>query len=103
MNGLYKIAISVVVAGLLVTGCGDEEPTAPDVGTEIADVQLVAGTQTACPIMDSPINEDIYYDYQGKRIYFCCAGCDDKFRAEPEKYIKQMEDDGITLTQVIEK
>ena len=103
MNDLYKIAILFVMGVFLVSGCGDEETPAPDVGTEIADVQLVAGTQTTCPIMDSPINEDIYSDYQGKRIYFCCAGCDDKFKAEPEKYIKQMEDEGVTLTRVIEK
>src|ERR1700678_1820868 len=25
--------------------------------------------------------------YAGKTYYFCCAGCTDKFRAEPEKYL----------------
>jgi len=26
------------------------------------------------------INKNIYTDYQGKRIYFCCAGCDQEFK-----------------------
>ena len=104
MNGLHKIAALSLLAGLLVAGCGgDEETPATTVGTEAVEVQLVAGTQTLCPIMGNPINEDVFYDYQGKRIYLCCPACDDKIKAEPEKFIKQMEDEGITLTQVIEK
>ena len=26
-------------------------------------------------------------DYAGRTYYFCCAGCADKFRAAPEKYL----------------
>ncbi|MFC1782315.1 YHS domain-containing protein [Planctomycetota bacterium] len=103
MNGLHKIAILSMLAGFLVAGCGDDGTPPADVGTETADVQLVAGTQTLCPIMGNPISEEVFYDYQGKRIYFCCAGCEDKFKAEPDIFIKQMVDEGITLTQVIEK
>ena len=103
MNGLHKIAALSLLAGLLVAGCGDEGTPATDIGTEPVDVQLVAGTQTLCPIMGNAITEDIFSDHQGKRVYFCCAPCKEKFDAEPEKFIKQMEDAGITLTQVIEK
>ncbi|MBN1421409.1 MAG: YHS domain-containing protein [Planctomycetes bacterium] len=31
----------------------------------------------------------LYEDYQGKRYYFCCAACDEKFKEDPEKYIKE--------------
>lgn len=27
-------------------------------------------------------------EYKGKTYYFCCAGCDTKFAADPEKYLK---------------
>ncbi|MBU2438336.1 MAG: YHS domain-containing protein [Acidobacteria bacterium] len=28
-------------------------------------------------------------EYNGKTYFFCCAGCLDKFKAEPEKYLAQ--------------
>ena len=33
-------------------------------------------------------------DYQGKRYYFCCAGCKTKFQKEPEKYLKNKKQEG---------
>ena len=56
--------------------------------------------QTTCPIEGAKINKSIYADYQGKRIYFCCADCKAKFNADPAKYVKQMEDKGIALAKV---
>jgi Cu+-exporting ATPase len=28
-------------------------------------------------------------EYQGKNYYFCCTGCETKFKADPEKYLKK--------------
>jgi len=28
-----------------------------------------------------------YLTHQGRPVYFCCAGCKDKFAANPEKYL----------------
>ncbi len=53
--------------------------------------------QTHCPICKMEIQKDLYVDYEGKRVYFGCSGCPDKFRANPETYIKQMEEAGIEL------
>jgi YHS domain-containing protein len=38
--------------------------------------------------MGNPINKDIYVDYNGRRIYFCCNLCPPVFNKDPEKYIK---------------
>ncbi len=54
--------------------------------------------QLLCPVMASPINRNIYVDYQGKRIYFCCAGCPEEFRKDPAKYMKNLE--GVRLDTV---
>ena len=27
-------------------------------------------------------------DYKGKSYYFCCPGCDTKFKENPEKYLR---------------
>ena len=30
--------------------------------------------QTTCPVLAGNIDKNVYADYQGKRIYFCCSG-----------------------------
>jgi Cu(I)/Ag(I) efflux system membrane fusion protein len=51
--------------------------------------------QTLCPIMGGAINKEFFTDYNGMRIYFCCGGCDQTFKADPEKYLEQMRAAGI--------
>ncbi|MCI5168088.1 MAG: YHS domain-containing protein [Candidatus Electrothrix sp. GM3_4] len=51
---------------------------------------VFAAPQTKCPVMGGKINKEIYADYQGKRIYFCCAACPSQFNADPEKYLAKM-------------
>ena len=60
-----------------------------------------AAEQTTCPVMGGTINKHVYADYQGKRIYFCCAGCIETFQKDPEKYIKQMESAGVELEKTV--
>ncbi len=68
---------------------------------QTATVHVIPGTQEVCPVMGNPIKEDVFADYDGKRVYFCCPGCDGKFMEEPEKYIAQMETEGVVLAQVV--
>lgn len=56
--------------------------------------------QETCPIMGGKINKNVYVDYHGKRIYACCEGCLPKIKADPEKYIKQLEEKGVELEKV---
>ena len=61
--------------------------------------------QTICPVMGDKIpclilNKNIFLDYEGKRIYFCTMNCLLKFKKDPEKYLKKLEDQGITLEPV---
>ena len=53
--------------------------------------------QTTCPVLAGNIDKSVYADYQGKRIYFCCQGCDAEFEKNPEKYMKKLQDEGVTL------
>jgi YHS domain-containing protein len=53
--------------------------------------------QANCPITGKTINKSIYSDYNGKRIYFCCSGCPESFKKDPERYIKKMESEGVDL------
>jgi YHS domain-containing protein len=72
----------------------------------LSDVQSAnAKPQTVCPVMGDAINKNIYTDYQGSRIYFCCDGCPQEFKKNPRKYMKVLKDSGVTLekTPVKEK
>ena len=53
--------------------------------------------QTVCPVLGGNIDKNVYADYQGKRIYFCCLGCDTEFKKDPEKYLKKLKEEGVTL------
>jgi YHS domain-containing protein len=47
--------------------------------------------QTMCPIMDgNKIDKNVFVEYKGKKVYFCCADCKAKFEAEPGKYIAKL-------------
>lgn len=49
-----------------------------------------AAEQTMCPIMDMAIDKKVFVEYKGKKVYFCCPGCEDKFNAEPEKFLAKL-------------
>jgi YHS domain-containing protein len=71
---------------------------AADVKTAPASPPAAQGQpQTKCPVLGGNINKQIYADYQGKRIYFCCQGCDQEFKKNPEKYMKKLKEQGVAL------
>ena len=38
----------------------------------------------------NPINPNIFVEYKGKKVYFCCKACPEKFLADPNKYIAKL-------------
>ncbi len=44
--------------------------------------------QKTCPVMGNPIDPDIFVDYEGRRIYFCCKACIPAFKKNPARYLK---------------
>jgi len=55
-----------------------------------------AKPQTTCPVLGGNISKNVYADYKGQRVYFCCKGCDDEFKKDPEKYLQKMKEQGVT-------
>lgn len=95
MKTFSMAMIAMGLAGLLFVTpalAGDEAKTE----AKPAEVKM----QTTCPVMGGAINKDLYVDHDGKRIYVCCQGCVDAIKKDPAKYIKMMEEKGITLAQV---
>jgi YHS domain-containing protein len=46
--------------------------------------------QKVCPIMGGGINKAVFTKYKGKKVYFCCAGCETPFLKNPEKYMSKL-------------
>ena len=46
-----------------------------------------------CPVSGDKIDEKMKqtYEYKGKIYSFCCPGCVEEFKKNPEKYIEKME------------
>ena len=55
-------------------------------------------SQTTDIVSGKPMNRNIYTDYKGKRIYFCCDAGRSNFNMDPEKYIKTFQDQGWPRT-----
>ena len=115
-----SLVTGLLLVGLIfVNGCKEKEPeattppeskiptaaekTEQDVATtakkttekvseeteEIPKIELTM-EQEMCPIMGQPINKELYTEYKGKKVYFCCEGCKEKFEANPEQYLAKL-------------
>ena len=48
-----------------------------------------------CPVKGEEVDAEApTVEYNGKIIGFCCSGCDSKFQKDPEKYMKNLNEDG---------
>ncbi len=43
------------------------------------------------------IDRNVYLDYQGKRVYFCCTKSRDDFKTDPNKYMDEFDRQGVIL------
>ena len=86
--------LMAAIVGVGLSAAQAEHPTAP---------KKAPKKQTTCPVMGGKINKTQYADVKGKRIYVCCPGCIGKIKADPDQYIKQLEDKGIVLDKTPKK
>ena len=97
------VGITVAVFARGMTGCSSEQAEAsaePAESVEIAVVEtpeLPSGVidleNTTCPVMGLEVMEGQYADWNGFRVHFCCAGCDDSFLADPDTYLQVLAED----------
>ncbi len=59
-------------------------------GTTTPKMTMASAEQTTCPIMGGKIDKAVFTEYKGKKVYFCCPGCDKTFKADPAKYISKL-------------
>jgi len=44
--------------------------------------------------MGGKIDRNVFADYAGKRVYFCCPGCEETFKKNPETYLAKLRSQG---------
>ena len=89
------LLLTLVVA---LTGCPKPEKasTGPAVTPPVASAGAnatpagITGELATCSVLGTTMPKDkmIPVEYKGKTYYFCCQDCVPKFKADPEKYIK---------------
>ena len=104
------ISFFIILGLILVNGCKKSEPgtnsNAEMSNNNMANMENHEGMamtmssdaeakpapngQALCPITGQPIDQSVFVEYLGKKVYFCCEDCKAKFQAEPEKYIAQL-------------
>jgi YHS domain-containing protein len=89
------IALLCAVVALAEAPATETEPAETEAGEK-----KEAQAQTTCPVGGNPIDKDVFVTYQGQKIYFCCAGCDDSFLESPETYLKTMGEQGVIVESV---
>ncbi|MBN2511390.1 MAG: YHS domain-containing protein [Sedimentisphaerales bacterium] len=98
----------LILAGIVaVSGCKKNPEPTPAAQTPVDTSQIAnaakvaateaqgkiesaaAGEQTTCPVMvGRAIDKNLFVEYNGKKVYFCCKGCITEFNKDPEKYVK---------------
>ncbi|MGD0077752.1 MAG: YHS domain-containing protein [Sedimentisphaerales bacterium] len=102
------LVVAVAMIGLIgLVGCKKKEqmaaPKTPTMegmmkqaataeeANKTAATAVASMEQTTCPVMDgNKIDKNVFVEYKGKKVYFCCAGCKEEFEKAPEKYIAKL-------------
>ena len=94
--------MALILAAILTTSCVSRQGSDR---TEVVEAGLGSSIgprpQTTCPVMEGKrINNRLYVDYQGFRIYVCCVPCVKAVRKNPEKYLKRLRAQGVAVEKV---
>lgn len=88
-NLIMLLLISILMLTMLsLTGC--KKKSEPAASAETKEIVSQVIEQKICPVMEAPINKELYTEYKGRKVYFCCPGCKEMFEKEPDKYIPKL-------------
>ena len=94
MKAIYLIILGLAVFSSVAfaMSCGtDMSHEGHDKALQAESTAVDAGNKI-CPVSGEPVDEaaKATYEYEGKIYNFCCAGCIDEFKKEPQKYIDKV-------------
>lgn len=82
------MTVAILALGITAAVChGDEQHSHVDAQS----LDEATSPQTECPVMiGDKIDPNIYSDFRGKRVFFCCQSCKAAFAKAPEKYLSRL-------------
>lgn len=90
MKKLLAMTLACLSVSLIQCG-GPAVPAVPNAaGSAKAFGEAQIGDRQACPISGEVFTvtgASPKAEYKGKTYFFCCPGCVEKFKADPEKYV----------------
>jgi len=97
MSVLMVLSAALLIIGFVFTdGCKKQSSSPPAPANSVSQSQPAAAAtaavaeQTLCPVMGGPVNKEVFVEYQGKKVYFCCEQCKGEFEKEPQKYLSKL-------------
>lgn len=87
------VLFASLVGAMVLVGCEKKEENSSKEAKSATETSALVAQKT-CPVMGNAITKELYADYRGQRVYFCCQGCVEPFNKEPEKYIKKLKELG---------
>ena len=95
---MKKILLSAMLVFVLAfTGCTEKEEKKKDTNTEKTDEsskneetpkkEIVIKDNKFCAVVDEELaDKEVFTEYKGNKVYFCCNRCKGKFEKDPKKY-----------------
>jgi len=97
ISGIVSIALLLAITSFAYSASEQNHSHDHNAVVESEQTQI---TNPYCPVMpDMQTNPEIFTDYKGKRVYFCCNNCKATFGREPEKYLDRLPQFGGTLSR----
>ena len=94
MKAIYLIILGLAVFSSVAfaMSCGADMSHEEHGKMPQAESTAVDAGNKICPVSGEPIDEaaKATYEYEGKIYNFCCAGCIEEFKKEPQKYIDKV-------------
>ncbi len=89
---LWSLSLFWIGAGSVSLAQSTPSPQA-----HAAEPTAVPAPQVKCPVTtDEDIDPEVFTEYKGKRVYFCCERCKIRFTRDPEKYAIHLASDSPT-------
>ncbi len=101
MRKVLIVPLMLLLLGMALTdiACDKEEEgtkETEEVTPKGGEVQALKA-QTTDALSGKPVDRNIYADYEGKRIYFCCDQSRKDFHNNPDAYFTKFRQQGVTL------
>jgi len=84
--------LSLSFAAGALSACGSSSSMEEEFSNKsVVEAAKKAGTANGlCPVMKKPVVPDLFSEYKGEKIGFCCPPCKPKFEKDPEKYMEKV-------------